>query len=277
MSPSSAPTLPPEPARHSVLGVGVHAVDYDQATDAILAAARAGRPFAATALAVHGVMTGRCDAAQRARLNQLDLVTPDGQPVRWAMNWLHRTTLRDRVYGPFLMLRVCERAASEGLPVFLYGSDAATLGNLERALRVRMPGLQIAGTRPSRFRLASETEWAADGRTLRDSGAKVVFCGLGCPRQEAWVHAMRRQLSVPLVAVGAAFALWAGNQPMAPAWMQRAGLEWLFRLSREPRRLARRYLVYNPLFVAGIVRQKLRPIPLDENSVTSNPPDLRWS
>ena len=274
--PSIAPPLS-EHARYSVLGVGVHAVDYAQATEAIIAAARAGRPFAATALAVHGVMTGRCDAAQRARLNQLDLVTPDGQPVRWALNWLHRTTLRDRVYGPFLMLRVCERAAVEGLPIFLYGSDSTTLAALERALRTRVPGLQIAGIQPSRFRPATKTEWADDVRTLRNSGAKLVFCGLGCPRQETWIHAMRGEIRVPLVAIGAAFALWAGKQPMAPEWMQRAGLEWFFRLTHEPRRLWRRYLLYNPLFLAGIAGQKLRPIPISENFVEPTPTERPWS
>lgn len=263
--------------RFDVLGVGVHATDYQRATEAIIEAARNHHPLSVSALAVHGVMTGRADPDQCTRLNQLDLVTPDGQPVRWALNWLHRTRLTDRVYGPFLMLRVCERAAAAGLGIFLYGSDATTLGALSTSLCSRFPGLKIVGTQPSRFRRATEAEWADDITTLRNSGADVVFCGLGCPRQEAWVHEMRPHLNLPLVAVGAAFAFWSGRQPMAPAWMQRFGLEWLFRLSREPRRLAHRYLVYNPLFLLGLLGQKLRPQQNETKANPATPPLLHWS
>jgi exopolysaccharide biosynthesis WecB/TagA/CpsF family protein len=265
------------PPRHDVHGVGVHAVDYPQATVAIISAARERRAISATALAVHGVMTGRHDAHQRARINQLDLVTPDGQPVRWALNWLHRAGLRERVYGPFLMLRLCACAAAERIPIYLYGSTPATLAALQRALSAREPALEIAGAQPSRFRQASTAEWAADVRSIRDSGAGLVFCGLGCPRQEAWAHAMRAHLDRPVVAVGAAFALWAGEQPMAPSWMQHTGLEWLFRFFREPRRLARRYLVYNPLFVAGVLRQKFQPTAFAPTPSPSTPPELHWS
>jgi len=267
------PNLP----RFSILGVGVHALDYQQATACIVDAAREKKAFAATALAVHGVMTGRHDPNQRTRLNRLDLVTPDGQPVRWALNWLHETDLADRVYGPFLMLRVCERASAEGLSVFLYGSDTETLASLSTALQHRCPGLRIAGTRPSRFRPATEAEWAEDVNALRASDTDIVFCGLGCPRQETWVYEMRSHLDRPLVAVGAAFAFWSGRQPMAPAWMQRAGLEWLYRFSREPVRLWRRYLILNPLYLAGLARQKLSPHAFDEPSVPHEPPPLRYS
>ena len=270
----------PSPApvpRHSVLGVGVHATTYAHATAAILAAARARQPFTATALAVHGVMTGRLDPAHQQRLNALDLVTPDGQPVRWALNWLHRAGLADRVYGPFLMLRLCEGAAAEGLPVFLYGSDDATLAALDANLRRRFPALPIAGRRPSRFRRATVAEWEQDIQAIRDSGAARVFCGLGCPRQETWVHEMGPALRVPLVAVGAAFSFWAEREPMAPAWMQRAGLEWAFRFAHAPRRLAHRYLILSPLFLAGLIRQKLRPVPVTPAAPAAMPPVLRWS
>jgi exopolysaccharide biosynthesis WecB/TagA/CpsF family protein len=265
------------PSRFNILGVGVHALDYQQATDCIIEAARGKRPFAVTALAVHGVMTGRDDPNHRTRLNRLDLITPDGQPVRWALNWLHKTKLTDRVYGPFLTLRVCERAAAEGLSIFLYGSDAETLGALSAALRRRCPNLSIAGTRPSRFRQATEEEWAGDVAAIRTSNADVVFCGLGCPRQETWVYEMRSQLDRPLIAVGAAFAFWSGRQAMAPAWMQRVGLEWLFRFSREPTRLWRRYLILNPRYLAGLARQTLCPRTFDPPATPPEPPLLRWS
>jgi N-acetylglucosaminyldiphosphoundecaprenol N-acetyl-beta-D-mannosaminyltransferase len=265
------------PPRFNVLGVGVHALDYEIAVHVIIEAAQTHQPLAATALAVHGVMTGRADSAQCNRLNALDLIAPDGQPVRWALNWLHGTRLVDRVYGPFLMLGLCERAASEGLGIFLYGSDRKTLDGLAPGLQSRFPGLRIVGTRPSRFRRATEPEWAEDAAALRASGADLVFCGLGCPRQESWVYEMRNELNLPLVAVGAAFAFWSGQQPMAPVWMQRAGLEWAFRFSREPTRLWHRYLIYNPLFIAALIQQKFQPHAFDNLGKSSPPPHLRWS
>lgn len=243
------------PVRFNVLGTAVSAVDYAGAVAAVLAAARAPRPFAASALAVHALRVAQLDPLYRRRLNALDLAAPDGQPVRWALNRLHRAGLADRVYGPFLMRDLCAAAAREALPVFLFGGTAATLDRLQAALRARHPGLVIAGVQPSRFRRISAEEAAADAHVIAASGARLVFCGLGCPRQENWVHAMRPLLPVPLVAVGAAFALGAGERAMAPAWMQRAGLEWLFRLGQEPRRLAGRYLVHNPLFLLGLLRQ----------------------
>jgi exopolysaccharide biosynthesis WecB/TagA/CpsF family protein len=267
----------PIPPRLNILGVGVHALDYQQATACIVEAAREKKSFAATALAVHGVMTGRSDHNQRTRLNRLDLVTPDGQPVRWALNWLHQTELADRVYGPFLMLRVCERAAAGGLSIFLYGSDTETLAMLSIALQSRCPGLRIAGTRPSRFRPATKAEWIGDVEALRASGADIIFCGLGCPRQETWAYEMRAHLDRPLVAVGAAFAFWSGRLTMAPAWMQRAGLEWLFRFSREPFRLWRRYLILNPLYLVGLLRQKLSPHTFDLPAAPAEPPTLHYS
>lgn len=247
------------PARYNILGTLVAAVDYAHATDLILAAAHEQRSFTVSALATHALMEARRDPLYRARLNSLDLATPDGQPVRWALNSLHHAGLRDRVYGPFLMLHLCAAAERASLPLFLFGSTAATLANLSAALRQRYPRLVIAGTQPSRFRLLAPAEAEADARLIKASGARLALCGLGCPRQENWVHAMRPLLPMPLIAVGAAFPLWAGERRMAPTWMQRAGLEWLYRLAQEPRRLLHRYLIYNPQFLAGWLRQKIRP------------------
>src|SRR5688572_24226327 len=123
--------------KHNVLGICVDAVDYEAAIERIIAAARERRAMAISALAVHGVMTGVLDATQRYRLNHLDLIVPDGQPVRWAMNMLYRTHLPERVYGPTLMLKLCERAAREGLPIYLYGSRSEVLQALERNLHAR--------------------------------------------------------------------------------------------------------------------------------------------
>ena len=166
----------------SVLGVLVDAVDYEAATAKVLAAAREGRPLAVTALAVHGVMTGVQDRAHGARLNSFDLVTPDGQPVRWALNSLHKAALADRVYGPDLTRDVLAAAAAEGLPVYLYGSTEPTLERLTAALHREFPDLKIVGSEPSKFRLAADGEAAEIAARIRDSGARVVLVGLGCPR-----------------------------------------------------------------------------------------------
>jgi len=144
--------------KKNILGIGVSAVDYDGAVDAIVAAAREGRSYKAAALAVHGVMTGVLDREHRWRLNGFDLIAPDGQPVRWAMNLMHACGLRDRVYGPNLMLEVCARAAREGLPVYLYGSRSEVLEPLEENLKRQFPDITIAGRRPSLFRRSTEAE-----------------------------------------------------------------------------------------------------------------------
>ena len=244
--------------KRSVLGVLVDVVDYEAAADRVISAAREHRPLALTALAVHGVMTGVQDRAHGARLNAFDMVTPDGQPVRWALNLLHGAHLTDRVYGPDLTLLVLERCAAEGLPVYLYGSSRETLDRLVPRLTERFPALKIAGTEPSKFRAVEPGEDAAIADRIRASGARVVLVGLGCPRQETFVYAMRPLLDMPLLAVGAAFDYHAGQLRRPPAWMQRRGLEWLWRLGLEPARLWKRYLLLNPAYLAALSAQKTR-------------------
>lgn len=244
--------------RGNVLGVEVDAVDLEAATERILDAARRGRPLGATALAVHGVMTGVLDAEQRWRLNHLDLAVPDGQPVRWALNLLAGKRLAERVYGPDLMLAVCGRAAAEELPIYFYGSRPEVLADLEARLVARFPGLRVAGREPSRFRREPPAVQREIAERIRASGAAVTFVGLGCPRQEVWVYEHRELIPMPLVAVGAAFDFHAGRMPQAPPALQRAGLEWLYRLGREPARLWRRYLLLNPLYLALVALQASR-------------------
>jgi N-acetylglucosaminyldiphosphoundecaprenol N-acetyl-beta-D-mannosaminyltransferase len=244
--------------KRNVLGVLVDAVDYDGAVEKILTAARDERGLSVSALAVHGVMTGVLDPEQRYRLNHLDLVTPDGQPVLWALNLLHRAGLPERVYGPELMMRVCHAAAKEGLPIYLYGSSQQVLDRLAPALQRGVPALRIAGMEPSRFRRTTSEEKEAITKRVRSSGARIVFVGLGCPRQEIFAYEYRDALSLPVVAVGAAFDFHAGLLPEAPRAMQRAGLQWLHRLAREPRRLWKRYLLLNPAYLGLLGLQALR-------------------
>lgn len=252
--------------KQNILGVGVYAVDYETATEKIVGAAIDRRPYSVSALAVHGVMTGALDPVHRHRLNRLDLVVPDGQPIRWAMKWLHGVRLPDRVYGPELTLRVCEAAARKGLSVYLYGSQADVLEKLKANLQARFPGLKIAGTQPSRFRQVTPEEQAQIATDIRSSGASIVFVGLGCPRQETWVFEYRELLSMPLLAVGAAFDFHAGTVSQAPAWAQRNGFEWLYRFIQEPRRLWKRYTVLNIQYIFLIAMQwaRLRPMATED-------------
>lgn len=246
------------PVKYSVIGTEVSATTYESAVDQIAAAARDRRPLAVTALAVHGVMESHRRPPLQGQLNEFDLVTPDGQPVRWALNVLYRAGLADRVYGPLLTFKVLERMAAEGLPVYFYGSTPETLRLLRERLAIELPDLEIAGAEPSQFRLSEDGDRERIADRIQRSGARAVFVGLGCPRQEQFVHAMRPSLDMPLLAVGAAFDYHAGTLRMPPPWMQRAGLEWLWRLYLEPKRLWRRYLLLSPVYVWLVAGQGLR-------------------
>lgn len=244
--------------KQNLLGVRIDAVDYEASTKRIIAAAAAARPLSATALAVHGVMTGALDTEQRFRINNLDMVTPDGQPVRWGLNLLHRTGLKDRVYGPALMLRVCAAAAQGDLPIYLYGSSAETLELLSDALQARFPGLQVADAEPSKFRQLDRAEWSEMIERIRGSGAKITFVGLGCPRQETYVYECAEELGMPVIAVGAAFDYHSGVADEPGPLVQRLGLQWAHRLAKDPRRLWRRYLGLNGLYLILLALQLLR-------------------
>lgn len=241
--------------KKNLLGVLVNAIDYEAAITKIISAARMREGVAVSALAVHGVMTGVLDQTHRYRLNHLDLVVPDGQPVRWALNWLHHTGLTDRVYGPTLMLKTCERASQDGLSVYLYGSRPSILQVLSDNLRASFPNLVVAGAHPSQFRQISPEEKQEIVQDIRSSGAAIVFVGLGCPRQEVWVYEYREALSMPLVAVGAAFDFHAGALSQAPPRQQRLGLEWFYRLVHDPGRLWKRYVLLNPLYIGLLLLQ----------------------
>jgi exopolysaccharide biosynthesis WecB/TagA/CpsF family protein len=243
--------------KRNVIGILIDAVDYEAATEFILCAAREKRTTSVSALAVHGLMTGVLSREQKFRLNHFDLLVPDGQPVRWAINGLYRTGLTDRVYGPNLTLKLCARAAAEGLPIYFYGSTPDGLRSLKQSLEKRFPGILIAGMESSRFRRLAQGEKTTIAQGIRDSRASILFVGLGCPRQEIFAYEFRDILSMPIIAVGAAFPFLAGEIPQAPRWMQDNGLEWLFRLSSEPRRLWRRYLLLNPMYIFLVILQLL--------------------
>jgi exopolysaccharide biosynthesis WecB/TagA/CpsF family protein len=243
--------------KRNVLGILIDAADYEGAVERVIHAARQRHPLALSPLAVHGLMTGVLNKEHKYRLNHLDLLVPDGQPVRWALNWIYGAQLRDRVYGPTLMLALCARAAHEGLAIYLYGSSPDIVLRLREFLARRFPGLQIAGAEPSKFRRLSTEEKTELAARICKSGAAMVFVGLGCPRQEIWAYEFRELLPMPILAVGAAFPFLAGRVPQAPKWMQDRGLEWLFRLWAEPRRLWRRYVLLNPAYLFLVALQAI--------------------
>jgi N-acetylglucosaminyldiphosphoundecaprenol N-acetyl-beta-D-mannosaminyltransferase len=247
----------PQPVdAQEILGVPLALIDYEGTLDWIDAAvARDHRGYVCVA-AVHTVMACREDPALRAAVLGADFTVPDGQPLVWALNALGHP-LGDRVYGPELMDRACARAARTGRRFYLYGGrNQGALVELARTLRLRHPGLRIVGGHAPPFRELTDAENEAVAEDIRRSGADVVWVGIGVPKQEKWMARMRPRLSAPvLIGVGAAFDFHAGIVPQAPAQLQRVGLEWLYRLWREPRRLWRRYARYNPLFVLGFGRQ----------------------
>ncbi|MGH8874361.1 MAG: WecB/TagA/CpsF family glycosyltransferase [Acidimicrobiia bacterium] len=251
-----------------VLGVLVRPLTMDEAVEEVVRAGHEQRPLGVSALAVHGLMTAVGDPELQYRLNALEMVVADGQPVRWGLNWLHGSRLPERVAGPDLMDQVCRRAAAELLPIYLYGSTQETLDRLAGRLTYRHPGLQVAGAQPSRFRSATPEERVGDLERIRATGARIVLVGLGCPRQEVWVYENRLDLSLPALGVGAAFDFHAGLLERAPVWMQRSGLEWLYRLLQEPGRLWRRYLFLNPAYLSLLALEKLRLRRFDSHRAT---------
>ncbi len=241
--------------KFNLLGVNISAVDYEAAVAKIIDAAQQRKPCGVSALAVHGVMTGVMDNTHRHRLNDLELIVPDGQPVRWALNLLHGTKLKDRVYGPNLMLDTCAAAAKHGIGVFLFGGKQELLNDLQQRLLAKFPDLKIVGVLASKFRTISPTEKQELIDIIQRSGAGITMVGLGCPRQEVWAFEFKEQLRMPVLAVGAAFNFHAGQLAQAPPMLQRLGLEWFYRLLKEPTRLWKRYLLLNPYYLSLLFLQ----------------------
>jgi len=233
--------------------------DYEEVVEWMRATIAAGARGYVTAAAVNLVMSAREDPETMAAVLGATLAVPDGMPLVWALRALGHGRAT-RVYGPDLMLRFCARAAAEEIPMYLYGGrDEAALALLTARLRERFPGLRIVGGHSPPFRELTPAEEQEVAAEIDASGAEVVWVGTGQPKQERWMQRMRPRLRAPLlVGVGAAFDFHAGLVPQAPRWMQRGGLEWSYRLAREPRRLWRRYARYNPRFVMAFARQYAR-------------------
>jgi N-acetylglucosaminyldiphosphoundecaprenol N-acetyl-beta-D-mannosaminyltransferase len=255
------------PRKANIVGVGVSVTDYEQVVRCVVSAAERSQPLLVTACSVHTLIEAFDDPLFAAVLNEFDIVAPDGQPVRWGMTWTRQASLVERVYGPDLTLCVYQAAAERKLPVYLYGGRAETLRLLAARLTARFSGLSVAGVREGRFRPLSLAERESDADAIVRSGARIVLVGMGAPRQDWWIFHMRERIARPMLAVGAAFDFHAGLVSQAPPLLQRHGLEWLYRLSREPRRLWRRYLTVTPRYLPLIASQALgaRSFPLQRD------------
>lgn len=261
--PSGLPRLatpaPVPPEQVDVLGVPLALTDYETTMDWMDAMVAHQEHGYVCVAATHTVMVCQEDDEVRDAVLGSSLTLPDGQPLVWAMNALGND-LSDRVYGPELMARYCERAADTGVKMYLYGGrNQGALVQLALNLRRRYPGVRIVGGYSPPFRDLSNEEEMAVVDEINRSGADVVWVGIGAPKQEKWMANMREHLRAPvLVGVGAAFDFHAGLVPQAPDWMQARGLEWLYRMLKEPRRLWRRYARYNPRFMSGFAGQYAR-------------------
>jgi len=241
----------------NLFGVPYAVVDYESASDIIIDYACQNHSFGVSALAVHGLVTSVRDKKIGAKVKKIPMITPDGQPVRWALNSFHQLQMKERVYGPTLTLYVLEKAAKKNLKVYLYGSTEQTLSRFAHNIREKFPGVDLCGIHVDRFRDASPEEDEADIQKINASGAHIVLVRRGCPRQETWVADHIGKINAAMMAVGAAFDFHAGTVKQAPKWMQDHGLEWLYRLIKEPRRLWKRYLVTNSYFIYLFLKYKL--------------------
>jgi N-acetylglucosaminyldiphosphoundecaprenol N-acetyl-beta-D-mannosaminyltransferase len=242
-----------------IVGIPIAMTDYAEAMDVMDGMiARRERGYVC-AVAVHAVMVSQHDDEMRSAVTGATLTVPDGMPLVWAANQLGEN-LHNRVYGPDLMDRYCGRCAERGHRVWLYGGrDQGSLMQLALNLRRRHPGIEIVGGFSPPFRPLTGEEEDAIVQQINEAGADVVWVGVGVPKQEKWMAHMRSRLDAPvLCGVGAAFDFHAGRISQAPAWMQERGLEWIYRIAQEPRRLLPRYLSYNPAFVLAFARQLLR-------------------
>ncbi|MCO5119174.1 MAG: WecB/TagA/CpsF family glycosyltransferase [Burkholderiaceae bacterium] len=242
--------------RMPVLGMPIDVATWREALNRIAGWVRAGEPRVVVTCNAHSIVTARRDPELRAAIESADLSTADGMSVAWFLSLLRRKR-QERIAGPDLMWHYCGEAAGRNEKVFLFGSTARTLGLLAARLQRDFPGLQVVGTIAPPW-----GEWSARledelVERINASGAQVVFVGLGCPKQEVWIHHQRERISAVMIGVGAAFDFYAGTVRRAPLWMQKSGLEWGWRLAREPRRLLGRYLRTNFAFVIGAARQLL--------------------
>jgi N-acetylglucosaminyldiphosphoundecaprenol N-acetyl-beta-D-mannosaminyltransferase len=239
-----------------ILGVNVSASSYETVVDQCLAWGHARQSRALFFANVHVVMEALDNPVFRLRLNRSDIVSPDGMPLVWALRMLGVANA-ERVYGPDATLAMLAAAEGAGMPIGFYGGSQAVLDNLISRVRLQYPSINIVFCESPPFRSLTPQEDAVVVNRITSSNARVLFVGLGCPKQENWIMEHLGRIPAVMFGVGAAFDFLAGAKPQAPRWMMRSGLEWTFRLAVEPRRLWKRYLINNPRFIWNISLQFL--------------------
>lgn len=244
-------------SKKQLFTVNYSITNYDDASDLIIQKALSHTSFGVTALAVHGLIESVKDRAFRNTVNKLDMVVPDGQPVKWALNSFHKVRLKERVAGPILTNHVLAKANDMSLSIYLYGSTSETLQRMTRVIGQKYPNIKIAGIHADRFREATPEEDVEDIEKINASGANIVLVGRGCPRQEKWVANHLGLINAPMLAIGAAFDFIAGNIVQPPKWIQDSGFEWFFRLIQEPNKLWKRYLTTNTHFIYLFITCKI--------------------
>jgi N-acetylglucosaminyldiphosphoundecaprenol N-acetyl-beta-D-mannosaminyltransferase len=232
----------------NILGTRIDSVSYISVRDQVMRWTQSDNAHYICVANVQTVMEAYDSIEFGKAINDSSLVTPDGMPLVWMMR-AKGVPQQERVYGPTLMLYLLQSAASEGIPVGFYGGTPNVLKLLIKRMQAYYNGLNIVYCYSPPFREMSPKEDTEIVEQINQSGVKLLFVGLGCPKQETWMALHRDRMRAVMIGVGAAFDFHAGTKPQAPAWMQNAGLEWLFRLSTEPRRLWKRYLYHNPRFV----------------------------
>ncbi len=239
-----------------ILQMRVDVTSYADATQRIVAWATARQSCYVCVANVHMAMEVYDSPQFATVVNQAALVTPDGMPLVWALR-LFGAKQATRVYGPTLMLHICAAAVSNNLSIGLYGGTEDSLTDFVMFLQSRFPDIQIACQIAPPFRPVTESEAMAYQAEINRSGAQILFVGIGCPKQEQWMAAQVGEIKAVTIGVGAAFDFHSGRVKQAPGWLQMVGLEWLFRLVQEPRRLWQRYAYNNPRFIIFLLRQWL--------------------
>ena len=246
----------------TILGMRIFPTSYKKAAQEVYNWTQANQSCYVCAANVHMVMEAYDSPDYKEIINNADIVTPDGMPLVWMLR-LKGHKEQERVYGPTLMLHVLEMAAQENIPVGFYGGDVDTLTKLIKRMQIQYPSLYVAYSFSPPFRELNPNEDTDIVENIRKSGLKILFVALGCPKQERWMAAHRDKIPAVMLGVGAAFDFHAGKKAQSPAWMQKLGLEWLFRLAHEPCRLWKRYFYHNTRFIflaladlLGILRKK---------------------
>ena len=252
------------PVKRKLFGVCISLALYGECLDALFAAVASGRHSSVGHMGAHNLMMSIRDPVLHRAFEDFELVTTDGQFVRLALNWLHGTALSARVTARDMMLMICERARDERRSIYLFGDEPETVAALKVRLQERFPGLEIGGYEPSKFRPLTSIEDEHLVQRVNASNASFLFVALGCPRQELFVHAHRGRIRATQLCVGSAFKILAGHRKMAPPWIQRWCLEWLYHFAQDPGTKWKRYLInYPPLILrlfAALVGKAFRAV-----------------